>query len=242
MNDDHEGDQLSPRRSIQAKPYSYSLPQDLYHLAFVIIDMQNDFMEIGGYGDLLGNDVTRLQPIVPVIQNLRNKFHELDLLVIQTIEGHRSDLSDCPKSKQIRGLCDEGKRKLTIGDEGPMGRILVLGEYGNQIIPELAPIDKEIVITKPGKGAFYNTNLHEVLQAREISHLIISGITTEVCVQSTIREGNDRGYECLLVEDGTESYFPEFKRVTCEMIVAQAGIVGWVASSEEILKTLISSS
>jgi biuret amidohydrolase len=126
------------------------------------------------------------------------------------------------------------------GDEGPLGRILVLGEDGNQIIPELAPIDKEIVITKPGKGAFYNTNLHEVLQAREISHLIISGITTEVCVQSTIREGNDRGYECLLVEDGTESYFPEFKRVTCEMIVAQDGIVGWVTSSEEILKTLIS--
>ncbi|MGB5975481.1 MAG: isochorismatase family cysteine hydrolase, partial [Nodosilinea sp.] len=125
-----------------------------------------------------------------------------------------------------------------IGDRGPMGRILVLGEPGNGIIPELAPLPAEVVISKPGKGAFYATELETHLKSQGITHLIIAGVTTEVCVQTTMREANDRGYECLLVEDATESYFPEFKRATLEMVRAQGGIVGWTSATEPLLNAL----
>lgn len=213
-------------------PYEFSLPAGA-GVALVIIDMQRDFLEPGGFGDALGNDVTRLQAIVPALQQLQQTFRTLGLPIFQTVEGHQSDLSDCPPSKR-----DRGKSALKIGDPGPMGRILVLGEPGNSIIPELAPLPDEIVIAKPGKGAFYNTNLEFLLKTHDISHLIITGVTTEVCVQTTMREANDRGYECLLVEDATESYFPEFKQATLAMVRAQGGIVGWTAQSDDVIAGL----
>lgn len=219
---------------ISALPYNYYLPESLDHVALIIIDMQRDFMEPGGFGDALGNDVMRLQTIVPTLKQLLNTFRELGLLVIHTTESHRPDLSDCPVSKLKRG-----DSALRIGDEGPMGRILVLGEPGNAIIPELAPQANEIVIAKPGKGAFYNTPLLQILSEKEITHLLITGVTTEVCVQTTMREANDRGYECLLVEDCTESYFPDFKQATLDMVRAQGGIVGWTSTTELIIKALV---
>lgn len=217
---------------IAAQPYDYPLPTET-GLALVIIDMQRDFLEPGGFGESLGNEVARLQAIVPTVQRLQQAFRDRGWLVIQTVEGHRPDLSDCPPSKRQRG-----NAPLKIGDPGPMGRILVLGEPGNQIIPELAPKPGETVIEKPGKGAFYNTNLEFLLKTHNISHLLVTGVTTEVCVQSTLREANDRGYECLLVEDATESYFPDFKQATLAMVRAQGGIVGWTATADQVLAGL----
>ncbi|MEO0808152.1 MAG: isochorismatase family cysteine hydrolase, partial [Cyanobacteria bacterium J06643_4] len=170
--------ELSVLPSISAQPYDYLLPEK-EHLALIIIDMQRDFLEPGGFGEILGNDVSKLQSIVPAVKQLQTAFREKGLTIIQTKEGHRSDLSDCPASKRSRG-----KGKLTIGDEGPMGRILVLGEPGNDIIDALKPQPGEIVISKPGKGAFYQTELESILQAENITHLIFAGVTTEVCVQS----------------------------------------------------------
>lgn len=218
---------------INAAPYAYELPADLHQLALVIIDMQRDFMEPGGFGDALGNDVQRLQAIVPALSTLLNAFRQMQLPVIHTLECHQPDLADCPEAKR-----DRGKGSLKIGDPGPMGRILIKGEPGNAIIPQLAPIAGEIVIHKPGKGAFYNTPLTMLLQEHQITHLLLTGVTTEVCVQTTMREANDRGYECLMVEDCTESYFPEFKQATLEMVRAQGGIVGWTAPSSNVLQAL----
>jgi len=217
---------------IPALPYEYEVP-GLSQLALVIIDMQRDFLEPGGFGEMLGNDVTQLGSIVSTLKGLLDFCRQKGLTIIHTLEGHQPDLSDCPPSKRKRG-----KGSLTIGDEGPMGRILIRGEPGNAIIPELAPIAGEIVIPKPGKGAFYATELQAILQKRGITHLLFSGVTTEVCVQTTMREANDRGYECLLVEDCTASYFPEFKQATLEMIRAQGGIVGWTSSAQNIQKAL----
>jgi biuret amidohydrolase len=219
--------------SITALPYPYDLPDDLNHLALVMIDMQRDFLEPGGFGAALGNDVARLQAIVPMLEKLLAAFRDRGLTVIHTQECHKPDLSDCPPSKITRG-----KGTLTIGDQGTMGRILVQGEPGNAIISQLAPLPGEIVIFKPGKGAFYSTPLQTILQERGITHLLITGVTTEVCVQTTMREANDRGYECLLVEDCTESYFPEFKQATLEMVRAQGGIVGWTAMADAVLAEL----
>lgn len=217
---------------IPALPYEYEVP-GLSQLALVIIDMQRDFLEPGGFGEMLGNDVTQLGSIVPTLKGLLDFCRQKGLTIIHTLEGHQPDLSDCPPSKRKRG-----KGSLTIGDEGPMGRILIRGEPGNTIIPELAPLAGEIVIPKPGKGAFYATELQAILQKRGITHLLFTGVTTEVCVQTTMREANDRGYECLLVEDCTASYFPEFKQATLEMIRAQGGIVGWTSSAQNIQKAL----
>lgn len=223
--------------TIAALPYEYELPANLSHLALVVIDMQRDFLEPGGFGAALGNDVQLLQAIVPALQQLISTFRELHLPIVHTLECHQPDLSDCPPAKLKRG-----KGSLTIGDQGPMGRILVQGEPGNDIISELQPLPGEIVIHKPGKGAFYQTPLATELQKRGITHLLITGVTTEVCVQTTMREANDRGYECLLVEDCTESYFPEFKQSTLEMVRAQGGIVGWTAASTAIIPALKSAS
>jgi biuret amidohydrolase len=217
---------------ISAQPYEYLLPTH-GQIALIIIDMQRDFLEPGGFGDALGNDISRLQAIVPTVVALQQFFRARNLPIIQTIEGHRRDLSDCPLTKRIRGHA-----ALKIGDHGPMGRILVLGELGNEIIPPLLPHPGEFVVPKPGKGAFYNTTFEEILQEHQITHLIFTGVTTEVCVQTTMREANDRGYECLLVEDATESYFPEFKQATLEMVRAQGGIVGWTATAEQVMAGL----
>lgn len=192
--------------------------------ALLVIDMQRDFIEPGGFGAALGNDVSRLGGIVPTVRRLLEVCRAAGLTIIHTREAHRPDLADCPPAKRNRG-----KPSLRIGEAGPMGRILVAGEPGAAIIDAVAPLPGEIVIDKPGKGAFYATALPELLRHRGISHLVFAGVTTEVCVQTTMREANDRGYDCLLVEDATESYFPEFKRATLEMIRAQGGIVGWTA-------------
>ncbi|WP_349368746.1 isochorismatase family cysteine hydrolase [Salinarimonas sp.] len=205
---------------IPAEPYPYPLAPGA--TALVVIDMQRDFVEPGGFGAALGNDVSRLLAIVPVVARLIALFREHRWPIVHTREAHRPDLSDCPPAKRARG-----NAPTRIGDEGPMGRLLVRGEPGNQILPDLAPEPGEIVIDKPGKGMFWATGLHETLQARGITHLVFAGVTTEVCVQTSMREANDRGYECLVIEDATESYFPQFKAATLAMIRAQGGIVGW---------------
>jgi biuret amidohydrolase len=218
--------------SIVAQPYEYELSIDS-QIALIVIDMQRDFLEPGGFGEALGNDVNLTYAIVPTVKRLLEGCRSLNLPIFHTQEGHKADLSDCPISKRKRGKGD-----FTIGDAGPMGRILVLGEPGNEIIPELAPLPNEVVIPKPGKGAFYNTDLEPLLKEKNVTHLLIAGVTTEVCVQTTMREANDRGYECLLVEDATESYFPEFKQATLEMVRAQGGIVGWTATTDAVLEGL----
>ena len=220
--------------TIPALPYDYPLPDSLAHLALMIIDMQRDFLEPGGFGGALGNDVTQLQAIVPSLETLLRTCRDLDLLVIHTQESHASDLSDCPAAKLNRG-----NAKLRIGDRSAIGRILVRGEPGNAIIPDLAPRPHEVVIHKPGKGAFYSTPLSSILQKRSITHLLITGVTTEVCVQSTMREANDRGYECLLVEDCTASYFPAFKAATIQMLRAQGGIIGWTSTTDKVCQELL---
>lgn len=206
---------------VAARPYVFSL--DPGKVALVVIDMQRDFIEPGGFGDALGNDVSRLKAIVPTVAALIDLFRRHTLPIVHTREAHRPDLSDCPPAKRLRG-----KPGLRIGDTGAMGRILIAGEPGNAILPELSPMHGEIAIDKPGKGMFWATGLHEMLTAKGITQLVFAGVTTEVCVQTSMREANDRGYECLLIEDATESYFPEFKSGAIEMIVAQGGIVGWV--------------
>ena len=207
---------------VAARPYAYRFP--LRHTAVVMIDMQRDFILPGGFGATLGNDVAHLATAVPVARRLLDWARELGLTIIHTREAHAADLSDCPPAKRQRG-----NPALRIGDAGPMGRILIDGEPGSDFVPELAPLAGEAVIVKPGKGAFYGTDLGWILQQLSITHLLVGGVTTEVCVQSTLREANDRGYECLLVEDATESYFPAFKQATLDMIRAQGGIVGWTA-------------
>ena len=218
-------------RTVQAQPFDY--PFEVAHTALLIIDMQRDFVEPGGFGETLGNDVSLLQAIVPTVRAVLQAWRQVGGWVIHTRESHAPDLSDCPPAKRLRG-----SRSLRIGDPGPMGRILIAGEPGNAIISELAPLEGELVIDKPGKGAFYATDLMAQLQARGITHLIVMGVTTEVCVQTTLREANDRGLDCLLIEDGTESYFPEFKAATLAMIRAQGAIVGWAAPAQALFEAL----
>jgi nicotinamidase-related amidase len=216
---------------VHARPFAFRC--DLARTALVIIDMQRDFIEPGGFGETLGNDVTRLQEIVPAAQRVLAAWRTAKGLVVHTRESHAPDLSDCPRAKRERG-----SPSLRIGDVGPMGRILIKGEPGNQIVPELAPVAGELVIDKPGKGAFHSTPLHPELLRRGITHLVFMGVTTEVCVQTSMREANDRGYDALLLEDCTESYFPAFKAAAIEMIVAQGGIVGWAAPSAHLLRAI----
>ena len=216
---------------IEAKPFPYSLTD--IKPVLIVIDMQRDFVEPGGFGSSLGNDVSRLTRIIPTVKRLLEGCRSLDMLIVHTREAHKPDLSDCPPAKRLRGDC-----RIRIGDEGPMGRLLIDGEPGACIVPELVPLPGEYDLAKPGKGAFYNTPLQEILQEHKVTHLLIAGVTTEVCVQTTMREANDRGYECLLVEDATESYFPDFKQATLDMLVAQGAIVGWTADTDAVLQGL----
>ncbi len=201
--------------------------------ALVIIDMQRDFLEPGGFGETLGNDVSLLQRAVGPCATAIAAARDAGMLVIHTREGHRPDLSDAPKAKVERGA--PSKR---IGDPGPMGRILVRGEPGHDIVDALAPAPGEPVIDKPGKGAFHQTDLEQVLRNNGIDTLMVCGVTTEVCVHTTIREGNDRGYRCVALGDACASYFPEFHRVGLEMIKAQGGIFGWVSDSGAFARAL----
>jgi nicotinamidase-related amidase len=201
--------------------------------ALVIIDMQRDFIEPGGFGASLGNDVALLKAAIAPTQALLQAWRERGWPVVHTRESHAPDLSDCPPAKRLRG-----SPGLRIGDPGPMGRLLVRGEPGCEIISALAPLPGETVIDKPGKGAFHATLLNSVLQAAGITHLVLAGVTTEVCVQTTMREANDRGYDCLLVDEATQSYFPHLKAAALEMITAQGGIVGWVGQLADLLAAL----
>ena len=216
---------------IAAEPYPFALARA--SCALLIIDMQRDFLEPAGFGAMLGNDVSQLRRTIEPNKRLLAAWRAAGLLVIHTREGHRPDLADLPRAKKERG-----RGAVTIGDEGPMGRILVRGEAGHAIIPELAPMAGEPVVDKPGKGAFFATDLHAILQNREIRQLVVTGVTTEVCVHTSIREANDRGYECLAVSDCCGSYFPEFQDAALRMIVAQGGIFGWVAPSEAVIAAL----
>jgi nicotinamidase-related amidase len=199
----------------------------------LIIDMQRDFLEPGGFGAMLGNDVSQLRGTIEPNRQLLAMWRACGLQVMHTREGHRPDLTDLPPAKKVRG-----RGTTCIGDAGPMGRILVRGEPGHDIIPELSPLSTEPVIDKPGKGAFFATDLHAILQNRGVKQLIVTGVTTEVCVNTTVREANDRGYDCLIPEDCVGSYFPEFQEMGLKMIKAQGGIFGWVSCSATILAAL----
>ena len=216
---------------IEAKPYDYGL--NLSAAALLIIDMQRDFLEPGGFGEMLGNDVSQLRRTIEPNRALLAAWRGVGGLVIHTREGHRPDLADLPPAKKIRG-----RGSCSIGDSGPMGRILVRGEAGHDIIPELYPAAGEPVIDKPGKGAFFATDLHAILRHRGIQQLVVTGVTTEVCVHTTVREANDRGHDCLVVSDCCGSYFPEFHDMGLRMIAAQGGIFGWVAASASIIAAL----
>jgi nicotinamidase-related amidase len=216
---------------VSAQPYTYEF--DPARTAVVMIDMQRDFILPGGFGETLGNNVGLLAAIVPTAKKLLDGCRAAGLTIIHTKECHRPDLADCPPAKLTRG-----NPTLRIGDPSSMGRILIDGEEGSDFVPELAPRPGDLVLSKPGKGAFYATPLGDILRLKGITHLLFGGVTTEVCVQTTMREANDRGYECLMVEDATESYFPEFKAATLAMMRAQGGIVGWTATTQQVLTAL----
>jgi nicotinamidase-related amidase len=221
--------------TIQADPAP--VPIDLDRTAIVMIDMQRDFLEPGGFGDSLGNDIAQLARVVAPCQALLEGARALGMAIIHTREGHRPDLTDAPRAK-----IERGEPAMRIGAPGPMGRILIRGEPGHDIVPELYPQPGEPVIDKPGKGAFYATDLHAILRNRNIDALIVCGVTTEVCVHTTVREANDRGYRCIVPGDCCGSYIPEFHEVGLRMIAAQGGIFGWVSDSSKILSAFAHSS
>ena len=220
-----------PKLTIEAEPGPIVV--DPARTAVVMIDMQRDVLYPGGFGETLGNDVSRLTPAIGPAKALIAGARKLGMLVVHTREGHRPDLADAPPAKIERGA-----PSMRIGDPGPMGRILVRGERGHDIIDELAPAPGEPVVDKPGKGAFYATDLDAILGNRGIENLIVGGVTTEVCVHTTVREANDRGYRCVVAADCCGSYFPEFHEVGLRMIKAQGGIFGWVSDSKRILTAL----
>ncbi len=217
----------------QFKAEPYNLAFDPKTTALIMIDMQRDFVEEGGFGSMLGNDVSLLRTAIEPCKAILKTARETELMVIHTREGHRRDMTDCPPAKKARGGLTTG-----LGDKGPMGRILIRGEAGHDIIDELKPLEGEAIIDKPGKGSFYQTDLELILRNKNIKTLIVCGVTTEVCVHTTVREANDRGFESIVVSDAVGSYFPEFNRVALEMIKAQGGIFGWVTDSQQIISAL----
>jgi nicotinamidase-related amidase len=220
--------------TIEAQPAPVAV--DTGKCALLIIDMQRDFLEPGGFGEALGNDVSQLRRVVDPMRKLLSAARDVGLTVIHTREGHRPDMIDAPRAKVERGA-----PHLRIGERGPMGRILIRGEPGHDIIAELAPLAGEPVLDKPGKGAFYQTDLDLMLRNRGIATLLVCGVTTEVCVHTTVREANDRGYRCIVIADCCASYFPEFHEVGLRMIAAQGGIFGWVARSADVVRVLVAS-
>ena len=217
--------------TVPAEPFPFSF--DPAHVALLCIDFQRDFVEPGGFGESLGNDVSRLRSAIEPTRAVLAAFRDRGWTVIHTREGHRPDLTDLFPAKR-----DRGNPSLRIGEDGPMGRLLVRGSAGHDIVPELAPLPGEVVVDKPGKGSFYATDLETILRAGGITHLVVTGVTTEVCVQSTVREANDRGFESLILSDCTGSYFPEFHASALAMFAAQGAIVGWVSTSADLLASL----
>ncbi len=217
--------------TVEAEPYAFKFEPE--KTALLMIDFQRDFVYPGGFGESLGNDVSLLLRAVEPAKRVLAACREAGMFVVHTREGHRPDLSDLPPAKYRRGSAP-----LRIGDKGSMGRLLVRGERGHDIVDELSPIAGEPVVDKPGKGAFYATDLGSILQLKGIESLVVCGVTTEVCVHTTVREANDRGYDALVLSDCVGSYFPEFQRVALEMIKAQGGIFGWVGDSEHFLSAL----
>lgn len=220
-----------PSVPIPASPAPF--PFDAASAALIIIDMQRDFLQPGGFGESLGNDVSLLRQTIAPLRAVLAAARESGIPVIHTREGHLPDLSDCPPSKLRRG---EPSRR--IGDPGPMGRILIRGEYGHGIIDELAPLPGEPVVDKPGKGAFHATGFGDILAGLGVTQLVVTGVTAEVCVHTTVREANDRGFDCLVLSDCVGSYFPEFQAAALAMISAQGGIFGWTATSADYLAAL----
>lgn len=227
------GEKLITKCEIESLPYSFIF--DPSKTALMIIDMQNDFCASGGFGEMLGNDISNTKAIIPTIKRVLDRFRELGLCVIHTREGHEPDLLDCPPSKLKRSRA----QGAGIGDEGSMGRILIKGEKGHSIVNELLPLPNEVVIDKPGKGAFFQTNLENELRERGIESLIVTGVTTHVCVHSTVREANDRGFECLVLEDGTAAFRDEDQQAAIRMFHQQGGIFGWVSDANRLLKGLM---
>jgi nicotinamidase-related amidase len=221
--------------TINSEPYPWPYNGDLRpeNTALVVIDMQIDFCGKGGYVDSMGYDLSHMREPIEPIRNLFAALRPKGYHIFHTREGHRPDLSDAPPAKLSRGAPEK-----RIGDVGPMGRILIRGEPGHDIIEALSPLPGEPVIDKPGKGAFHQTDLEQMLRNRGIDTLIMCGVTTEVCVHTTIREANDRGYRCVAIGDACASYFPEFHRAGLEMIKAQGGIFGWVSDSKAFVDAL----
>ena len=216
---------------LPADPYPF--PFDASLAALIIIDMQRDFLEPGGFGDSLGNDVSRLAGVVAPIRRVLLAARAAGLLVIHTREGHRTDLSDLLPAKRRRS-----RGQITIGERGPMGRILVRGEPGHEIVPELAPAPGEPVIDKPGKGSFCATDLELMLRTRGIRNLILTGITTDVCVHTTMREANDRGFECLLLADCCGATDRGNHEAAIKMIKMQGGVFGAVSDADAVTALL----
>jgi nicotinamidase-related amidase len=222
-----------PRRMVTIEAHPGPITIDPARAALLMIDMQRDFLEPGGFGEALGNDVGRLGVAVGPCKAVLDRARQLGMLVVHTREGHRPDMTDAPPAKVERGA--SGRR---IGDPGPMGRILIRGEAGHDIVPALYPQAGEPVVDKPGKGAFYATDLEAILGRHRIEALIVCGVTTEVCVHTTVREANDRGYRCIVPGDCCASYFAEFHEIGLHMISAQGGIFGWVTDSTRVLAGL----
>ncbi len=222
------------RQTVQIPALPYAFTCEPKHCALIIIDMQRDFCAPGGFGEKLGNDITPTRSIIPKVRRVLDMAREQNLFVIHTREGHRPDLSDCPPAKLARGK----KQGAGIGDMGPMGRILVRGEYGHDIVDELAPIQGEVVLDKPGKGAFFATDLALILRTKDIHQLLVCGVTTHVCVSTTIREANDRGFDCCLLRDCSAAFDPQDHAATVQSIHQQGGIFGWVSTSEDVLAAL----
>lgn len=217
---------------MQAEPSPVDL--DLTETALIVIDMQKDFLVPGGFGAFLGNDVTLLQRTIAPLQRVLATARALGMLIIHTREGHLPDLSDCPPTKLTRWA--PGTR---IGDPGPMGRILIRGEEGHGIIEEVAPLADEIVIDKPGKNAFYATNLGEILCEKSVKNLIVTGVTTDVCCSATVIAANDQGYNAIILSDCVASYSPARHTAALAVIKAQGGIFGWVSDSQSFLASVV---